>query len=389
MTAATVLFTDIVAFSKKRTVEQRRLVELLASEVSAELGGLLTAQTGVSQVVALPTGDGLALAFLHADRQQWSHSAIIRLALRMHRWAHGQSTESSEVCLRVGVHVGAIELISDINGKQNVCGDTINYAQRVMDAANPRQILYSDAAFREHVGTESELLRLDTNGSECVVRFQGAIEVLAKHGLQIHVYKAHLEPSAAFLSDEDPASKQHMLVSLTPLPKEVVGTFSERISRATQIAFIQLTGDRFLSNFGEGKITFSPHLKRFWVFMPSPDIYSGFELAPRQATTELVSDYVKRWEEFFSKLKATFPGADLKLGLFKEPPYFGASFIDWDYPLGKIHVSPYIWGVTAHECPGYDVQWVGSAPSEVYERYVRGLHYLDRNTVNVLRPSSR
>lgn len=384
MTAATILFADIVAFSKKPTAEQRQLVESLTSEVSAELGGFVNAQPDASQVVALPTGDGLALAFLHTDNQQWNHLTIISLALRMHQWAFEQTAKLSAVSLRVGVHVGAIELVSDINGRPNVCGDTINYAQRVMDAANPRQILYSDAAFREHVGTESASLKTDMNGDEYVICFQGAIEVLAKHGLQILVYKAHLESPTAFLSDEDPVSKHHMLVSLTPLPKEVVGTFSARISEATQIAFIQLTGDRFLSNFDAGNINFSRQLKRFWVFMPSPDSYSSFELPPPQATAELVTDCVKKWIGFFSKLKAAFPSANLKLGLFKEPPYFGASFVDWEYPGGKIHVSPYIWDVAAHECPGYDVQWIGKAPSEIYERYIVGLRHLDKSTVNVL-----
>ena len=307
----------------------------------------------------------------------------------MHRWAYERSNEQTTVSLRIGVHVGAIELISDINARPNVCGDTINYAQRVMDAANPRQILYSEAAFREHVGIESASFRTDTNGDGYLIRFEGPIEVYAKHGLQILVYKASLEKPTPFLSDEGPASRHQMLVSLTPLPKEVVGTFSERIREARQIAFIQLTGDRFLSNFEVGKIEFSKQLDRFWVFMPSPESYSGFELTTPQATPKLVATCVEKWHEFFSNLKEHFPNADRKLGLFKEPPYFGASFIDWEYPRGKIHVSPYIWDIAAPDCPGYDVQWIGNVPSEIYKRYVAGLRYLDKTTVNALTNRNR
>jgi len=83
-------------------------------------------------------------------------------------------------------------------------------------------------------------------------------------------------------------------------------------------------------------------------------------------------------------LKTQFPNADFKLGLFKEPPYFGASFIDWERPNGKIHVSPYVWNIAAPNCPGYDLLWVGKKPSAIYETYVEGLQYLHRNTENEL-----
>jgi hypothetical protein len=258
-----------------------------------------------------------------------------------------------------------------------------------MDAANPRQILYSDAAFREHVGTESASFTTDTNGDQYAVRFHGPIEVFAKHGLQILVYRARLDEPTPFLSDEEPASRHQMLVSLTPLPKEVVGTFSERIREASQIAFIQLTGDRFLLSFNAGKIEFSKTLERFWVFMPSPETYLGFQLTAPQATPDSVAACVKKWDEFFSKLREQFPNADFKLGLFKEPPYIGASFIDWDYPHGKVHVSPYIWDVAAPDCPGFDVQWIGNTPSEIYKRYVTGLRYLDKATTNALTSGRR
>ncbi|MCL4680306.1 MAG: hypothetical protein KJZ92_03450 [Rhodocyclaceae bacterium] len=93
MTAATIPFTDIVAFSKKPTTEQRQLVESITAEVRIEIGQLLAIHSVARQVVALPTGDGLALAFLHSDAQTWNHSTVLRLALRLHRWAFAQSNE--------------------------------------------------------------------------------------------------------------------------------------------------------------------------------------------------------------------------------------------------------------------------------------------------------
>lgn len=383
MPAATILFTDIVGFSKKPTAEQRRLVNTLTSEIIHELRPLLIPPLDKPRILALPTGDGMALAFLHNSNQTWDRSTIFHLISRIQKWAWLETTNHGPVSLRVGVHVGPVELITDINGKPNVCGDTINFTQRVMDAANPRQTLFSDTAFREYIGSESPVCDTAPFSEDLKGEFQGPIEVYAKHGLQILVYKLIILPPQEWWSNDDPVAKHLMLVSLTPLPKEVVGTFSDRLEGATQIAFIQLTGDRFLTSFDEGKIKFSASLRRFWVFMPDPETYANLHLSPPHASAQFVKDCITKWREFFAKIRGQYEKADLNLGLFKEPPYFGASYIDWERPGGKIHVSPYVWSIPAPDCPGYDLEWIGKKPSPIYEVYVEGLQYLHSQTVNV------
>jgi len=386
MPAATILFSDIVAFSTKPTAEQKRLVEALMSEVrdGLHLRPPVSYLNKKPEILALPTGDGCALAFLHSPTQCWNRATILSLILRLHRWAYKNSTANSSVSLRIGVHVGAAEIILDVNGNPNICGDTINYSQRVMDAASPRQTLFSDAAFREYFGIESPKCITPPFSNKLKAEFCGPIEVYAKHNLQILVYKLVLKPTQPYCSNDDPIAKHLMLVTLTPLPKEIVGTFSEQITRATHIAFIQLTGDRFLANFENGKIKFSNALRRFWVFMPDPMVYAKLKLTKPQASAQLVKKCVQKWEKLFAVLNTQFPSRDFKLGLFKEPPYFGASFIDWERPGGKIHVSPYIWNIAAPKCPGYDMVWIGKKPSEIYDAYVDGLRYIEKKTTNLL-----
>ncbi len=384
MSAATIVFTDIVNFSGKSTVEQRQLIESVTAELTPELRTLLAPPLDTPSLVALPTGDGVALAFLHRPNKPWDRSTILRVILRLHQWAHRQYSPAHSVGLRVGVHVGAVELVTDINGKANVCGDTINYAQRVMDAAGPRQTLFSETAFGEYVGADSPVFVTPPFSEALKASFCGPIEVYGKHELQMLVYKLVLKPPQLYWSNEDPAAKHLMLVSLTPLPKKVVGSFSEHVQQATQIAFIQLTGDRFIASFDKGNIKFSKQLKRFWVFMPDPQMYAGLHLTEPQAFPKLVRQCVGKWQDFFAKLRSQFTKADFKLGLFKEPPYLGASFIDWEQPGGRIHVSPYVWNVAAPNCPGYDLCWLGRKPSPIYETYVEGLQYLHQSTQNAL-----
>ena len=380
MSAATILFTDVVSFSRKPTSEQKRIVEALTTEVIYEIRPLLYPPENKSSVIALPTGDGVALAFLHNPNKQWDCQTLLRIIVRLHKWAFENSKPGNVISLRVGVHVGAVEIITDINCKANVCGDTINYAQRVMDAANPGQTLFSEAAFREYVGSESPELKCFDH----TFKVKGPIEVYAKHKLQILVYKLVLEPEQEFWNNSDPIAKQLMLVSLTPLPKDILGSFAENIGKATQIAFIQVTGERFLNNYKDGKVCLSNNLNRFWVFMPNPSTHKDQYPTAYKATPEQIEEFIVNWKELLKCIKDKYPSADVKLGLYSEPPFFGASFIDWERPEGKIHVSPYIWSVPVIKCPGYDMEWIGKRPSPIFETYVQGLQYLNSTTKNSL-----
>lgn len=382
MSAATIIFTDIVEFSKKSTHEQKRLIDSLTGEVANELRSLLNPPLEKPGIIALPTGDGMALGLLHQSNDAWDRETILGLVLKLHQWAYGLSTEGDSVRLRIGVHVGAVQLITDINGSPNICGNTINYAQRVMDAAGPQQTLLSEAAFKEYVGDISVKLSSPLLPEDVQMSFDGPTEVFAKHDLLIPVYSLKLDKP--YCSNEEPQGKELVRLSLTPLPKDIVGSFSDNIAQAKDIAFIQYTGNRLLERIDQGKIKFSDDLKRLWIFMPAPQSYQKLRLASDQAKPELVKDCVAQWRQFLKKLKADRPGVDIKLGLFEEPPYLGASFIDWDRPKGAIHVSPNVWNVAATKCPGYDLSWIGQRPSDVYEAYVDGLNYLHQTTFNEL-----
>ena len=388
MSAATILFTDVEGFSRRPTAEQRRLIEGLTREVEHEVRSLLRPALGSPAVIALPTGDGMALAFLHEAEPRWNRATLLSLVLRLLRWAHG-----SGMRLRVGLHVGAVQLVNDINGRSNVCGDTINYAQRVMDAANGQQVLFSEEAFREYIGPPDTVLDGAPLPDGVKARFRGPFEVFAKHRVQIPVYAMVPEPQQSFWVDADPVAKHLMAVALTPLPKTIVppaetgSSFGERVARAERVALIQLTGERLLELLERGLdggaegIRLSPSLRRFWVFMPHPDTYRGLRLGTTYAAPESVEKMANRWRQFFVALGKRLPQVDTKIGLFHQPPFLGASFLDWDRPGGRIHVSPYVWGVPAQECPGYDLEWLGQRPSAIYETYVRGLEYLNAHAL--------
>ena len=51
--------------------------------------------------------------------------------------------ESPQVRVRMGVHSGPVNRVTDVNDRVNVAGVGINFAQRVMDCADAGHILLS------------------------------------------------------------------------------------------------------------------------------------------------------------------------------------------------------------------------------------------------------
>ncbi len=390
MPGATIIFTDIVGFSEKPTPEQSRLVESLTEDIKKTLSGYRDTGMKKPSIICLPTGDGMAVAFIDSDSQQWNREDVFDFIFRLQSWAKDEETIKGRVALRVGVHVGLVEFVKDINSRRNICGDAINYAQRVMDAANPRQVLLSDAAFSHYIGTESPEYSATPFSHKCKANFEGPIDILAKHRKWIHVYKMTLQPSQPWWFNDDPSSKNDMVVSLTPLPKTIEGSFSDELENARRVALVQLTGERLLNAFYSKQLNLSPDIKRFWVFVPDPEWYPPSYLGHGRPTKSELQGYVEQWKELLKNIKGEHKFADLKLGLFKHPPFIGASYFDWETPEegnqagGKIHVSPYIWGVHSAECPGYELEWIGREQHPVYRTYVDGLNYLNANTPNAL-----
>lgn len=391
MLMATIVFMDIVRFSDKRPEEQQRLVESLHRRVLSELRPISHTDTnGIPVPVYLPTGDGMAVVFIHNEDQAWDRSTIMSLIFSLQSWARDENDSSGAVSLRIGVHLGSVRLIDDLTGKPNVCGDAINYAQRVMDSANAKQVLFSGAAFREHVGVESPMYSEPPFSEKCKAYFSEPVEVYAKRRMRMLVHKMILRPFQKWWYNGDPDSKHIMVVGPSPLPKEIAGDFARQFKHAEHIALIQLKGDRVLEGFSKNLLRLSDNLKVFWVFMTDPEFYTAAFLQKHRQTKQGLYENIKQWKDLFARIRKERPFANLKIGLFNDLAYFGASFFDWEMPGegeqpgGKIHVSPYIWGVETAECPGYELEWIGATPSPVYKAYVDGLNWLNANTSDIL-----
>src|SRR6476620_11383188 len=130
---AHVLFIDIVGYSKLRTTEQSAQIEKLRKIVRGT-DQFRTAEAE-GKLLRLPTGDGGALVFRNLEAPVLCAVEIAK-ALRNH----------PDLRVRMGIHSGPVNEVTDLNEQANIAGAGINLAQRVMDCGDAGHILVSKHA---------------------------------------------------------------------------------------------------------------------------------------------------------------------------------------------------------------------------------------------------
>src|SRR6266404_8514668 len=126
-----VLFIDIVGYSKLLITEQSEQIQKLKEIVrGTEQVRLAEAE---SKLLRLPTGDGGALVFRNSPEAPVLCALEISKALKSHPELH----------VRMGIHSGPVNEVTDLNEHANIAGAGINIAQRVMDCGDAGHILLS------------------------------------------------------------------------------------------------------------------------------------------------------------------------------------------------------------------------------------------------------
>ena len=126
-----VLFIDIVGYSKLLITEQSEQIQRLKEIVRGT--EQFRAAEAEGKVLRLPTGDGGALVFRTTPEAPALCALEIGKELKKH----------PELRVRMGIHSGPVNEVTDLNEQANIAGAGINIAQRVMDCGDAGHILLS------------------------------------------------------------------------------------------------------------------------------------------------------------------------------------------------------------------------------------------------------
>jgi TolB-like protein/class 3 adenylate cyclase/Flp pilus assembly protein TadD len=161
---AHLLLIDVVGYSKLLVNEQIELVHELNRIVRSTETFQASEKSG--KLIRLPTGDGMALLFFRSPEEPARCAMEITQALKDH----------PHIQLRMGIHSGPVNEVTDVNDRSNIAGAGINVAQRVMDCGDAGHILVS-----KHVADDLSQYR----HWQPYLHDLGECEV--KHGLRLHI----------------------------------------------------------------------------------------------------------------------------------------------------------------------------------------------------------
>ena len=162
-----ILFLDLVEYSKRSVAEQIALKQTF----NQVLANALKAIPHYERVL-LDTGDGAAVTFLGNPEDALFVGLVVQ--------------QSRELPVRMGINLGPVRVVKDLNAQTNVLGDGINVGQRVMSFAGIGELLVS-RSFHEVVSRLSD---------EYEDMFEHIGTRSDKHVREHEVYRVNLAPEA-------------------------------------------------------------------------------------------------------------------------------------------------------------------------------------------------
>jgi TolB-like protein/Tfp pilus assembly protein PilF/class 3 adenylate cyclase len=252
-----VLFIDIVGYSQLLITQQSEHLETLKRIVRSTAE--FQAAEAEGKLLRLPTGDGGALVFRTTPEAPVLCALEIAKELKKH----------PELRVRMGIHSGPVNAITDLNEQANIAGAGINIAQRVMDCGDAGHILVS-----KHVAEDLEHF---PRWKSCLHDL-GECEV--KHGRQVHIVNFYdhnvgnaavperlkASKAAASIATKSPRSKMYIVSAVIVAIAAIAGlllwalrkpTTSEAASTIPEksiavLPFESLSADQSNAYFSEG-----------------------------------------------------------------------------------------------------------------------------------------
>jgi class 3 adenylate cyclase len=214
-----VLFLDIVSYSSQAVETQLEWKNFFNASLSEAI-----LPVPENDRIILDTGDGAVICFL-GDPE-----AALLSGLAILNQFRARHLNKSHAFVRIGINLGPIRLLRDINNNLNAIGDGINVGQRVMSFAAGNQLLIS-RSYYEVISTLSETYKR-------LFRFEGVRQ--DKHTREHSVYALVPESTSEF---EAPMPVISVEVSKeTPLPLETPSPFRPEELKSVEMVLSDFAG---------------------------------------------------------------------------------------------------------------------------------------------------
>lgn len=132
-----IVFLDIIDYSKKSVSEQIDEKEFFNTLINEAIKNVAQ-----NDRIILDTGDGAAITLMGEPEEALFISLTIRDGI-----LHQNKSKGQPLRVRIGINLGSVRVVNDINDRPNIIGDGINVAQRIMSFAGENEILVSKSYY--------------------------------------------------------------------------------------------------------------------------------------------------------------------------------------------------------------------------------------------------
>jgi class 3 adenylate cyclase len=225
-----VLFVDMVKYSTQSQEVQAQWRSRFKQYLNDGL-----ADTVEHDRIILDCGDGAAIVFLGEPEAAMTCALSV-----LGNIVQEKGPAPKPMHVRIGINLGSVKLVRDINGNMAAAGDGINVGQRIMSFAGDNQILVSRSFF--------EVASLLTEGYAALFRAEGIRK--DKHQREHMVYELHL-PNAAHpapvtntmmirkIAPQFAANiktvEHHLALLVGPIAHRIVQSAGQRAGSATEL----------------------------------------------------------------------------------------------------------------------------------------------------------
>ena len=219
---------DIIGYSKKTDAEQLALKSYFNDLINDALLNTL-----IDDRIILDTGDGAAIAYFGSPEDALFIAVKIQGIILE---TNGESLLPLE--LRVGINLGSVRIVYDINGRTNIIGDGINVGRSIMNFAKLNEILVSRSYYEATCRLTKELSEM----------FNHSVVLSDEQKREHEVYSLCLR--AQEIDTEFRATAEHIKTT-TVIKTPIHSTFNKAYGLTSLIILLVL--------FTAVNLTFVPH----------------------------------------------------------------------------------------------------------------------------------
>jgi hypothetical protein len=371
---AIIIYLDLAGYSKNNELIQVDFFNSFQQEIHYVLYQEINSPQ--KNVILIPTGDGMIIGLLVAEDGSSKVEAAFKLVVRIFQW-----TANNESAIRCSLHSGSVNTLRDINRQDNIIGNSVNDAERMLSGADVNTIVISKTFFDKYIRRPDWEFNTD--------------------------YRLANSPYNYRILDEDYIHDKHNQVHrvLTVAIRKNGEVFGEKGQLLTRY-FSRMFSHEYskIANLRESflpKIQLAQEIDLFGIFHPNtPKILENIQASSAKrvnvrvyyAADGLADEITKFFESESSNLKLSTKKSSLsaitqwieqhesksfialRIYEYVDIPSFGASAIDInDSGNGFIHISNYLRGVAPEETPYVELYWKTRTKPPLYDFY---LNYL-------------